>query len=148
MNKVLRFLLSLIFSAFLLSGLRTPDSGLLYADTAGSAGEIFYYGQGARAMGMGRAFTAVSDDANSTYWNMAGMGLLPQQQVTASQSTLLEGVSYNYLGYVYPFVNRNALGMSVNMLSTPSVVKRDVNNVMNGSFSFQKIGIAPHTASR
>ena len=40
---------------------------------AGQAGEFLRYGVGARALGMGRAFTAVADDATAIYWNPGGL---------------------------------------------------------------------------
>ena len=39
---------------------------------------------GTRPMGMGGAFTAVSDDANAPYWNPAGLALNPEVSLTAS----------------------------------------------------------------
>ncbi len=39
---------------------------------------------GARPMGMGQAFTAISDDANAAYYNPAGMALNPGIDITGS----------------------------------------------------------------
>lgn len=39
---------------------------------------------GARPMGMGQAFTAISDDANAAYYNPAGMALNPGVDITGS----------------------------------------------------------------
>jgi len=39
---------------------------------------------GTRPMGMGGAFTAVSDDANAPYWNPAGLALNPEVSLTGS----------------------------------------------------------------
>jgi hypothetical protein len=39
---------------------------------------------GTRPMGMGGAFTAVSDDANAPYWNPAGLAINPEVSLTAS----------------------------------------------------------------
>lgn len=44
------------------------------------AGEFMKIPVGARAVGMGGAFTAVSDDATSPYWNPAGMVYLPYRE--------------------------------------------------------------------
>jgi hypothetical protein len=38
-------------------------------------------GVGARPLGMGQAFTAVSDDVTSIYWNPAGLGFLKDKEV-------------------------------------------------------------------
>ena len=38
------------------------------------AGAFMENGGGARALGMGGAFTAVADDPSTTFWNPAGLG--------------------------------------------------------------------------
>src|SRR3990172_7768172 len=40
---------------------------------AGQAGEFLRWGVGAKALGMGRAFSSIADDASALYWNPAGM---------------------------------------------------------------------------
>jgi hypothetical protein len=59
-------------------------SALLYAAVNDSASIIFPVldmGAGARAVGMGGAYTAVADDASAIYWNAAGLGDLRDTQV-------------------------------------------------------------------
>ena len=46
---------------------------ILAQGDGGQAGAFLRYGIGARAMGMGGAFVAVSDDASGLYWNPAGL---------------------------------------------------------------------------
>ncbi|MFC2061588.1 PorV/PorQ family protein [Elusimicrobiota bacterium] len=58
---------------------------------------------GARPAAMGGAFTGISDDINSLYWNPAGLGKIDYQQACAMYSRWLEGTSYGYLGYVFPW---------------------------------------------
>ena len=45
------------------------------------AGEFLRIPVGARAIAMGGAFSAVSDDATAPYWNPAGMVYLPYREV-------------------------------------------------------------------
>jgi len=59
---------------------------------------------GARAMGLGGAFTAIANDASSIYWNNAGM-----TQLTGTNfmlGTALIAPSYECRG-VTPAVNKN-----------------------------------------
>ena len=53
---------------------------------------------------MGGAFVGLADDANSVYWNPAGMVQVKQQEATFMHGLYsnLGNVSYDYLGYVYP----------------------------------------------
>jgi hypothetical protein len=71
------FILMLLYAFFL----PVPES---LADINGSAGIIFPEldsGAGARAAGMGGAFTAVADDASAAYWNPAGLSLIKKPEV-------------------------------------------------------------------
>ncbi|AKL97966.1 hypothetical protein [Endomicrobium proavitum] len=62
---------------------------------------------GVRALGMGGAFTAVSNDASAPIYNIAGAGLMRAVEVTGMTSKLFAGMSGveindNYLGAVVP----------------------------------------------
>ncbi|MBI5243869.1 MAG: type IX secretion system membrane protein PorP/SprF [Elusimicrobia bacterium] len=50
-------------------------------------------GVGARATGMGNAFTAVADDVYSVYYNPAGLGVLDRGQLATTYSKLFMGLS-------------------------------------------------------
>lgn len=67
--------------------------------SAGQAGEFLRFGVGARALGLGRAFTSVADDASSPYWNPAGLSALSRSggSFMFMYLPLREGASFNYL---------------------------------------------------
>ncbi len=71
---------------------------------AGQAGEFLRWGTGAKAMGLGRAFTSISDDASALYWNPAGMSALRRTGGTFMfmHMPLREGASLNYLAGAVP----------------------------------------------
>ena len=50
------------------------------------AGEFMKIPVGARAIGMGGAFSAVTDDATAPYWNPAGMVYLPYREVVVQHA--------------------------------------------------------------
>lgn len=80
---------------------------LLSAETfakAGTAGlQFLKLGIDARAIGMGEAYTAVTDDISSVYWNPAGLALKDQDQVLLSHTEWLAGIRYEYAAYSHPF---------------------------------------------
>jgi len=57
---------------------------------------------GARAVGMGEAYTAMADDASSLEWNPAGLALANQQEASFMHSSLIENVNYEHLAYIHP----------------------------------------------
>jgi long-subunit fatty acid transport protein len=87
-------------------------------------------GFGARALGMGGAYTAVGEDYSAIYWNPAGLAQIKRVEITGSLSHLIfdNKVSYfgksvsdqindtkfNYVGWAYPFpVYRGSLVFAI-----------------------------------
>src|SRR5258705_16849 len=67
------------------------------------AGEFLKQPVGARALGMGGAFTAVADDATAPWWNPAGMAYLPYKEVIPMHAEQFgKLVNHDYLGFVMP----------------------------------------------
>lgn len=82
------------------------------------AGEFMKIAVGARAVGMGGAFSAVADDATSPYWNPAGMVFLPYREAFLQHAEQFGSlVNHNFGGAVMPLKsakggNRAAFGLS------------------------------------
>jgi hypothetical protein len=75
-----------------------------FATQEGSTTATFLQiGQGARAEGMGGAFTAVADDAYSVYWNPAGMAQVTRQSIALNHAEFIEKVNSQFASYVLPF---------------------------------------------
>ena len=69
-------------------------------------------GVGARALAMGGAGTALSDNAYAAYWNPAGLGYLTRYEVSFMHSTLNGQDAYDFVSYVHPLKKRGAIGIS------------------------------------
>ena len=75
------------------------------------AGEAFTLGAGARALALGGAFVAVSDDPSGLYYNPSGLGLIQQRQVTLLHSeTFGSLINHDYIAYAQPITIRNRSG--------------------------------------
>ncbi|MDI6782043.1 MAG: UPF0164 family protein, partial [bacterium] len=75
----------------------TVTSGMCEA-RPDTGGEFLTFGVGARAAGMGEAFTAVADDSSAVYWNPAGIACQPQESVTLMHNNLYPDI-YNDIYY-------------------------------------------------
>jgi hypothetical protein len=71
------------------------------AGEPGTAGFLFLrLGDGARASGMGEAFTAVADDATSIYWNPAGMASVQGVEINLTHSEWFQGIRLEQVSVV------------------------------------------------
>ena len=76
------------------------------------AGEFLTLGVGARPLGMGGSFAAISDDSTAAYWNPAGLGNLRHSEISFMHSSLGDLNSYDFVNYVQPFGERTSVGLS------------------------------------
>jgi len=81
------------------------------------AGEFMKIPVGARAVGMGGAFSAVADDATSPFWNPAGMVYLPYKEAFLEHNEQFGSLeNHNFGSTVWPLKggdeHRSALGVS------------------------------------
>lgn len=74
------------------------------------AGAFMENGGGARALGMGGAFTAVADDPSTTFWNPAGLAYATGSEVMVMHSELFgDLIDRDFVSYSQP-VDWNILG--------------------------------------
>ncbi len=86
------------------------------------AGDFMQIGSGVRALGLGKAFTAVADDGSAIYWNAAGISQLKRIEVGLMRSFLYEGLAYyDHLTYCQPLPNDVTIGVNWTRLSIPEV---------------------------
>ena len=64
--------------------------------------DFLTFGTGARPLGMGNAFTAIADEASTTYYNPAGIAQLTHHEFNFMHATLADLASYNVASYIYP----------------------------------------------
>ncbi|MCD4819829.1 MAG: PorV/PorQ family protein [Candidatus Cloacimonetes bacterium] len=93
--------------------------GLLIAEIfpkTGTAGlQFLKLGVDARAIGMGEAYTAVSDDISSVYWNPAGLALKSQNQLLFSHTQYVAGIMHEYFA-ASKLLSFGALAFSASVL--------------------------------
>jgi hypothetical protein len=90
-------------------------------------------GVGARASGMGEAFTAVSDDASATFWNPAGLSLLDGTHVMFVNNSFIQDISQEFVA-VATEIGTVKLGGAMNLVRLGTLEKRDEQGNLEGEF--------------
>lgn len=118
--------------------------GALQAAGVGTTGAQFLrVGVGARAVGLGGAFSALADDVTAIHWNPAGLGQLEKNEASLSYNAYFADTSAQFLGYAHHAENCTFAG-AVNMLSVTDIEKRsatagDANTPDGGTFKTQDL---------
>jgi hypothetical protein len=107
-----------------------PDEG-----DGGQAGAFLRRSIGARATGMGGAFTAIANDATATYWNPSGLGQLRNAQIAAMYTILSLDRNQNFVSYAQPIGALGALGLSWIHFGVSKMDGRDTSGNPTGDFS-------------
>jgi hypothetical protein len=103
----------------------------LWAASTGAA--FLKIGVGARALGMGSAFTASADDATAVFWNPAGLSRLDQRQVTAMHTEWIGNIRADHLAYAHP-TRLGTFAGSAAYLSQDDLERRGENRENLGNF--------------
>lgn len=82
-----------------------------------TAASFLEIGVGARALAMGGAYTALSDDPSAIYWNVAGIAKYNRTGFFFNHSEWIADTNFDYLAGVVALGGMGTLGMSVTSLS-------------------------------
>jgi len=124
----------LLISTSARAGFETLDVG-----TTGA--QFLSLGAGARAEGMGGAYGAVVDDAESIYWNPAGLARMDGGSVSLMHEILPAGISYEFLGAGHSLGKWGGVGAGLQYLSQPGITQTDASGFSTGS-NFQPSDLA------
>ncbi|MFN3134514.1 MAG: PorV/PorQ family protein, partial [Candidatus Kryptonium sp.] len=71
---------------------------------------------GPRAIGLGGAFTAFSEDVSALYWNPAGISRLGRNEIMLSHTKWIFGTSFDWIGVGVGIDRNNYVGVSITRL--------------------------------
>lgn len=104
--------------------------------------------QGARPAGMGNAFLAVADDANTLHYNPAGAARIVRTELSASYAKLLSGVTNDnsnlgsgYIGFASPIGRMGTIGLSWSNFSLANAYQENSYGVSYGRFLWGQFAV-------
>ncbi|MBI5623255.1 MAG: PorV/PorQ family protein [Elusimicrobia bacterium] len=124
--------------ALLLAGLLAGGAGAadFSRDTIGTSGsEFLTFDLGPRAIAMGGAYTALSDDAYSLYWNPAGLARVPRLSASYQNSVLVNDISYHAGMAAYRLKESVVLGAGWRYMNMGEVENTDLAGDVVGRFT-------------
>lgn len=102
--------------------------------------EFLNIGVDAAALGMSNAVVASSGNANSTYWNPAGLMQLEQQEVSLMHASYFANIAqYNYGSYAKPIDDDSAFGISVIRFSVDDILNTTQLIDEQGNINYDRI---------
>jgi hypothetical protein len=107
MRKITRFIVLALLGA-------VPFRPACAQDAPKYSNEFLAIGVGARALGMGSAYTSAVNDVTAGYWNPAGLlGVKGDMQVGAMHSEYFAGIAkYDYVGLARPIDSMSTIGIT------------------------------------
>ncbi|MEW6557587.1 MAG: PorV/PorQ family protein [Elusimicrobiota bacterium] len=117
---------------------------------AGGAAPYLKTGIGSRALAMGSAFTAVSDDASNVYWNPAGITYLEKKQVALTYTNMSLDRSYNFISFAMPqkVLMIDGLGVGIIHSGVKDIHGYDAKNYPTKTFSETNLALLVSIAKK
>lgn len=113
-----------------------PQSWALQSNVGSSAAQFLELGAGARALGMGEAYSAVADGPDAVYWNPAGLAQMTRPEIVYARSELPAGLHHDFVAAGAPLrALEGVLAFAFTRLSQESLDMVNASNQVLGSFS-------------
>ena len=113
----------------------TATAGDFSRSAVGTTGsEFLNVDVGPRGIAMGVAYSAVTADAFSLYWNPAGLSQVPKASFAAMHNEYLAGIKMQYLAYAHRLDENSVLAGGLRYMDVGPIDGADINGNPTASF--------------
>ena len=110
-------------------------------DAGSSSASFLKFSPSPRGTGMGEAYTSISEDAYSAWWNPAGLGSVEGPELAATYNDSMQDVINQYLSAAYPVRYGATLNFNVSRLSVAPFQGYDAQGVKDGKVESSDISV-------
>ena len=125
--------ITLLLAALIASGPANPLTA--QEGIGGAPGAFLFMGVGARALGMGGAYSAVANDVTAIYWNPAGLATLDPIQISINHASLFLDTSLDFFAAMAPTARYGTFAAALLSVGSQGFEQRTVLNEVVGSFN-------------
>jgi len=111
------------------------DVSLAASNAGRTAADFLEIGQGARAAGLGGAYTAVSEGAVAAYWNPAGLAGLENFEVALGHFSWYQDITVEQLSLAMPLSAGPVLAASLTYVNYGAIDGYDASGVPTGELT-------------
>ena len=103
-------------------------------ESGGYAGSFLQWGAGARAIGLGKTFTAIANDGSAIYWNPAGLSQISTREFSAMHALIFEERAQNFIEFTYP-ISPFSISAGWMRFGVNDIQERSSNGELIGKFN-------------
>ena len=96
--------------------------------TGTTATQVLKFNVGPRAIGMGGAFTAVSDDISALYWNPGGTANIVSSEAFFNHTALYADIRHDFAAFATNLSGLGTVGVFASVLSMDEMAVRTIEN--------------------
>ena len=91
-----------------------------------SAANFLKIGVGAKALGMGEAFTTQAGDVSSIYWNPSGIASVDNVQILLNHYDYIADIYFDYGAVAFPLGSVGVIGIHFSYLGMPDIERTTI----------------------
>ena len=96
--------------------------------TGTTAAQVLKFNVGPRAIGMGGAFTAISDDISALYWNPGGTANIISSEAFFNHTALYADIRHDFAAFATNLSGVGTIGVFASVLSMDEMAVRTIEN--------------------
>jgi hypothetical protein len=100
----------------------------VYASKGTTVAPFLKLGFGARASGLGEAYSSLATDATGEYWNIGAVAFADKSQVAYMHNNIYQDVSHNYISYIHKLSESSFITAGLSYISLGNLDKIRITN--------------------